>query len=78
MGFIVLTIVYGTRGICKAASIGGIPRRIILPWFAVNSTPCWINGTAPDASTLIVVPTPPVIPLISSTRVPLISLVFTP
>lgn len=67
-----LTIVYGTRGIDKVASIGGIPRRIILPWLAVNSTPCCINGTAPEASTVMVVPVPPVIPLISSIRVPLI------
>lgn len=67
-GEIVRTNMYRMSDISRPASIGGTPRRMNFPWLAVNSTPSWMRDTTPVASTVIVVPVPPVMFLISFTR----------
>ena len=61
----ILTTMKDATVTSSTASAGGTPTKIIFPWLAVNSMPCFINARTPVASTVIVVPTPSVMAWIS-------------
>lgn len=67
-GDTIRTNMYRTRDSSRPASIGGTPKRMNFPWLAVNSTPSWMSDTTPVASTVMVVPVPLVMLLISLPR----------